>query len=189
MTKKPNKATEPTTTVVTNRAPSSTARGSPGRGLNVGQNRMRVSVLIVFLVGSALSVLGTEKSRVAEEVARIKNADVDFQGEYPGIVEYISGASAEVITIGGGAIPFLYEALKDPNRYVAAHVLLTHLVLKTWKLNSKDWNHLVIDSFGPASDQTVKDQRIAIDRFWAAQRNLKKDANQSPQPAAPSGRG
>jgi hypothetical protein len=150
---------------------------------------MRTAALIVFLVGSALSVSGAEDSRVREAVARIQNSDVDFQGEYPGIVERISGASEEVRKIGVGAVPFLYEALKDPSRYVAAHVLLTHIVLKKWAVSSKDWNYLVIDSFGPASDRTVKDQRVALDRFWATQRDLKKTPNQSLQPTAPSGRG
>jgi hypothetical protein len=147
---------------------------------------MRIVALIVFLIGSALSVSGAEDSRVREAVAQIKNVDVDFQGAYPGIVERISGASEEVRKIGARALPFLYEALKDPSRYVAAHVLLTHIVLKKWALSSKDWNHLVIDSFGPASDRRVKDQRVALDRFWAAQLNPKKEPNQALQP---SGRG
>src|SRR5687767_7202188 len=111
---------------------------------------MRNVALIAFLICSALSGSAADDSRVREAVAQIKNSDVDFQGEYPGIVEYISGASKEVGKIGVGAVPFLYEALKDPNRYVAAHVLLTHLVLKKRKLGTKDWNHLVIDDFGPA---------------------------------------
>jgi hypothetical protein len=150
---------------------------------------MRSLAFVVFLICSALSVLAVEESRVREAVARIRNSDVDFQGEYSGIVERISGASGEVRTIGIEAVPFLYEALKDPSRYVAAHVLLTQIVLKKWDLSSKDWNHLVIDSFGPASDRTVKDQRVALDRFWAAQRDLKKTPNQSLQPTGPSARG
>ena len=150
---------------------------------------MRTAALIVLLPGSALSLFSAEDSRVREAVARIKNSDVDFQGEYPGIVERISGASAEVKKIGVEAVPSLYEALKDPSRYVAAHVLLTQIVLKKWVLSSKDWNHLVVDSFGPASDRTVKDQRASIGRFWAAQLNPKKEPNQSLQPTAPSGRG
>lgn len=150
---------------------------------------MRISALIIFLVGSALSVSAAEDSRVREAVARIKNSDVDFQGEYPGIMTYVSGASKEINKIGVEAVPFLYEALKDPNRYVAAHVLLTNIVLKKFVLSSKHWNHLVIDDFGPASNRTVKDQRVAIDKFWAAQRALKKEPNHASEPTAPSGRG
>ena len=138
---------------------------------------MRLSALIFFLAVTVLSLSGAETDLAREQVARIKNADVNFQGEYPGIVDYLSGASADVMKIGAGAVPFLYPALQDPNRYIAAHVLLTHLVVQKWEFSAKHWNHLVIDGFGPASDRTVKDQRTAIAKFWAEQRNPKKAPN------------
>jgi hypothetical protein len=145
---------------------------------------IRCIALTVFVICRALSASAADETHVREAVAQIKNSDVNFQGEYIGIAEHISGASEEVRKIGVRAVPFLYEALKDPSRYVAAHVLLTHIVLKKRELSAKDWNHLVIDSFGPASDRTVKDQRVAVERFWAAQRNLKQTQNQALEPTA-----
>jgi hypothetical protein len=59
-------------------------------------------------------------------VARIRNSDIDWDGTMLGLVPDAKRvASARALSFGLAAVPALIDAIDDPARFVAAHVLLT----------------------------------------------------------------
>jgi hypothetical protein len=66
-------------------------------------------------------------------VAAIRNEDVEWDGTLFGLEPRIIGSAARrVIPLAGSAVPALLDALEDPHRYVAAHVLLTWITDGYW---------------------------------------------------------
>ena len=119
--------------------------------------------------GSALQKQRTEPDMHVQLVQRIHNSDVNFDGTYFGLMERIEGpASCEVLKADAPAVPALLEALHDRERYIAAHVLLTYIVDREWRLSASNWNGLKVDLlangsivFDPA-DQEVLRERWAV---------------------------
>jgi hypothetical protein len=58
----------------------------------------------------------------------IANSDITWDGSYIGLTPRIEGeASKNVLALGAPATAALVAALDDPERFAAAHVLLTQI--------------------------------------------------------------
>jgi hypothetical protein len=73
-------------------------------------------------------------------IARISNNDVRWTGNFFGLEPRISGKTEEVAeTLSDDDVPALIEALDDPQRFVAAHVLLAHVVPFYGPISGGSW--------------------------------------------------
>lgn len=60
--------------------------------------------------------------------AKLSNADVRWDGTLSGLTPTLTGeAATQLLQLGDQAVPELLEALSDPDKFVAAHVILTRL--------------------------------------------------------------
>lgn len=120
----------------------------------------------------------TGKSSMNREIGELRNGDVEWHGTTLGFhaalatdrAERLSRAEAEVI-------PELIKALSDPNKFVAAHVLLTSVTRLEYS-TFPSWNGLQVDI--KADGQVIIDpeQRHQLARRW------KRWYQTSPRPSA-----
>ena len=78
----------------------------------------------------------------------------------------LSGAhAARIHAWGAPAAPALKALLTDPDRYVAAHVLLSWVVPGTYSISGDEYHHLVVHV---SADDTIAipDQRRKLCGFW-----------------------
>lgn len=98
----------------------------------------------------------------------LANADVRWEGTHLGLSPTIAGEAADrVRRQGESAVPRLVDALEDPDRFVAAHVLLTEISGVEHQA-FPSWNGLAVDL---AADGTVTidpAQRHDLARRWRA---------------------
>ena len=86
---------------------------------------------------------------------RISNADIQWDGNIAGLSPTITGPSKSFLTESNSAIiRALIELLTDENRYIAAHVLLTHLAHEQFEFTANHWNDLRVE--------IMADNRIVI---------------------------
>ena len=119
---------------------------------------------IALLACSAKSPL---ESAVA---AQILNSDISWDGNYFGLTPKVNGmASKQLLAIGVKAEPSLVAALDDPERYAAAHVLLTQLQMNRGRkveFSSSHWNHLRVELSPDGTVRLHPEQRSELKAFW-----------------------
>jgi len=96
-------------------------------------------------------------------VAQIHNDHIDWNGHIGGL--YVSGmgeVERSVQAAGSPCRPFLVEALDDDSRFVAAHVLLTHIQKKPWPVSGAEWNHLRIQLYTDGRVEVPNGQKERI---------------------------
>jgi hypothetical protein len=108
----------------------------------------------------------------------MRNADITWDGTPFGLMATVDGAaSKELLALGAGARPALILALDDPERYAAAHVLLTHLEMyegKSIDNSAAEWNHLRVNLLANGTIQLYPEQRAELKAFWL--KSLKRGA-------------
>jgi hypothetical protein len=106
-------------------------------------------------------------------VAKIKNSDISWDGTYVGLIPRITGAgSAEVLKVGDAAVPALIGALDEPDKFAAAHVLLTQIQMAgvDRPLSASQWNGLRVDLSADGSVRVYPEQREELKAFWRARK-------------------
>src|SRR5688500_6918042 len=77
----------------------------------------------------------------ARLVAQLNNSDITWDGNFFGLAPQISGAVAKrLVEIGPAADEALIGALADPQRFAAAHVMLTTIHTEEVTLSGGEWN-------------------------------------------------
>ncbi len=65
---------------------------------------------------------------MSDLIDQLSNTDVHWDGTRFGLTPTLTGAAANrPLNMGDEAVPELLEALSDPDKFVAAHVILTQL--------------------------------------------------------------
>ena len=136
----------------------------------LGGEIMKGRLQHLFAVVAIAAILGactTTERTFHNDVAALRNSDVGFDGGYLGLQANLLTRRAERIQRAGAAAkPLLVAALTDPERYIAAHVLLTALdhPLIGWPVT--EFNHLVVHV---RTDGTVvpDGQQSSILRLWS----------------------
>jgi hypothetical protein len=95
----------------------------------------------------------------------------------------VTGANeGEVLRRGGESTKYLIRAVRDPRRWIAAHVLLSILCGETVssgedyyvadRISPDEWNHLRVDVRADGSVGIDASQRDAIEGMWTERASL-----------------
>jgi hypothetical protein len=103
---------------------------------------------------------------VDDPVAALRNTDVEWDGTTLGLVPTVTSPGAQrLLRYGTASAHRLVAALSDPDRFVAAHVILT-LVSGVAHDTYPDWNGLTVDIGADGRVGIDPDQRFALVRRW-----------------------
>jgi hypothetical protein len=77
---------------------------------------------------------------------KISNADIHWDGNIAGLWPTITGPSKDLLTNSDPrVVRALIGLLTDQNRYIAAHVLLTHISEEQFEFTPGHWNGLRVE--------------------------------------------
>jgi hypothetical protein len=108
-------------------------------------------------------------------VTSLSNSDVKVDGNFIGLqVSIQSRASHAVRYCGKRAYPYLIEALRDRNRFAAAHVLLTELQRDGHIRNDSHGNKLQVTLHGDGSVDFHPEQMDRIADMWEERLSIKR---------------
>ncbi len=101
-----------------------------------------------------------------QEHPNITNSDVQWTGDYVGLMPTLSGNSANAMQHASESdMSDLIRALEDPLRFVAAHVLLTKLSGVQYQTFPK-WNGLTVEIDSDGQSHYDPQQRFDLARRW-----------------------
>lgn len=123
--------------------------------------------IVLLVCASCADQPTTDRSSdVADLIIQLSNSDVKWDGNRFGLMPILTGTAAQqLLDAGDEAVPGLLEALSDPDKFVAAHVILTKLSGVEYTA-LPDWNGLSVNL---AADGTVTidpAQRPALIGRW-----------------------
>ncbi len=99
---------------------------------------------------------------------RISNADVAWDGTYFGLFPSLHGASLKVSPEDISAVPALVDALSDPQRFVAAHVLLTQICGGEYALSAAAWSGLSVRLLSDGRAEISEQQIPKLQQLWSS---------------------
>lgn len=100
-------------------------------------------------------------------VQRLSNGDVQVDGNIFGLDVQIRGdAAEEVLNLGKAANPSLQSALDNPERFAAAHVLLTRINQNRYFVSASHWNGLEIDLYADGRVDFHSEQMPELKQIW-----------------------
>lgn len=100
-------------------------------------------------------------------VRELRNSDVRWDGTPFGLMPAVEGDAAKrLMSLGEPAAPVLREALDGPDKFAAAHVLLTFIEKTQWELSSSHWNGLRVDLYADGTTDLHPEQINEIVAMW-----------------------
>ena len=132
---------------------------------------MRPKTPLVFVaaasVAAVASCTSTNSLTTDELVHQLRNSDITWGGSYGGFTPRTTGDTARAIRQRGiSATPLLVEALDDPQRFAAAHVVLTEMHFWGRSFHSTPWNGLRVTLYGDGTVDLHSEQMPSIKEFW-----------------------
>ncbi len=129
--------------------------------------RIMIVVLCLGLVAGCSHLPTTRDADPLSLVARLRNADVTWDGNYFGLQPTIEGKTAkQLLVLGKQASPALRKALSDTDKFVAAHVLLTKTEEKEYQVSGSHWNNLKVDLHADGTVDLHPEQIEKIIAMW-----------------------
>jgi hypothetical protein len=131
--------------------------------------RLQFSLLALFGVMTAVAVgFGIAPTiRVQLAVWALSNKDVEVSGGYGGLAVEIHSPSAEQLkNIGESANWALERALADPERFAAAHVLLTEINQVPKGGSASHWNGMKISLWAYRPTDFHAEQIPKLQEYW-----------------------
>ena len=108
-------------------------------------------------------------ARVERAAAELRNADITWDGSDVGLLPHVTGPPARYLADHPEASrPYLLAALEDPNRFAAAHVLLTMASSKLHSMSASHWNGLSVSLQAHGGVQLHPEQRRDLQALWRA---------------------
>jgi hypothetical protein len=108
----------------------------------------------------------TDPADVGDLVEQISNADVAWDGSQLGLTPTVlSPAAGRLVRHGPAAARALIALMSDPDRFVAAHVILT-LASGVAYSAFPEWNGLVVKLGADGVVEIDADQRFAMADRW-----------------------
>ncbi len=128
------------------------------------------AVLCLGLVAGCALVPTASKSDPTDLVALLANTDIRWDGTYLGLHPFVEGKSAkQLLGLGKQASPALRKALSNPDKFAAAHVLLTQIEKKEYQMSASHWNNLKVDLHADGTVNLHLEQIDKIKAMWKAE--------------------
>ncbi len=106
---------------------------------------------------------------VESAALEIRNADVTWDGTLIGLVPSTQGQAVNFLSEHPSeARSHLIAALKDPKRFVVAHVLLTFSEKAKFEFSASRWNRLNVVLRANGTAEIDPEQRHDLYNFWQA---------------------
>jgi hypothetical protein len=125
---------------------------------------------VILLIG--LPSTGCNQERLADSAFKlcgnISNEGIEWVGDFIGMRPTLVGENEQLVeTTHVNVDSWLMQALDDPNRWIAAHVLLTarHPECGT-RFDTSHWNGLEVRVRGDGPARIDPKQQDAIREFW-----------------------
>ena len=100
-----------------------------------------------------------------EEMQWVKNHHIKWDGNYFGLTPFIISPKMNELVDNKEMTPHLIEALKDHEKFIAAHVLLTFLYKLRYK-TFPEWNGLSVNVKQDGTIEIDHKQRKELYRRW-----------------------
>jgi hypothetical protein len=114
-------------------------------------------------------VRGASRDRAALLAAEMRNDNVKWDGTLLGLdPQIVRPASVELESLGDAAVPHLLRALHDPQRYAAAHVLLTRIAGEPYSADAEGWNGLRVSLHADGRVDVFAEDIPALAQKWDA---------------------
>jgi len=153
-------------------------------------NKSVVTILALFLL--ALSILGifamrkkmnklnlstSSENQISEStlqlLSNIRNDDVIWDGTFVGIMPIeLVGATLKLQYSQEDVNPLLISALRDQDKFVAAHVLLTLRTSKNYTINADEWNGLKVQLQANGKTSFNGNNLIELQKHWKEKLHL-----------------
>jgi hypothetical protein len=113
-----------------------------------------------------------ENRELAERCARIRNEGIEIDGTDAGLLAWVVGEHERwVLTTPLNPYPYLLRALEDPDRWIAAHVLLSERWLRDTGTiitsTGTDYNGLEIILYADGTKVADLGQQAKIKEHWS----------------------
>lgn len=110
----------------------------------------------------------------------ISNADVVWEADFAGLAPTVTGGEARrILEADESPIADLLPALSDPEKFVAAHVLLTRLTRVDYE-SFPTWNGLAVDIAADGTATIPSGQCHTLARRWHRWHQTTPRPNQLP---------
>ena len=131
---------------------------------------------VVTLVAIGLGI--APAVRVLLAMRALSNRDVEVDGTYIGLMVDNKSPSAEKLKLlGTQANRALERALADPERFAAAHILLTEINQRRYSISASHWNDMEITLYADGRVDFHAEQIPKLQEFW------RKRLGKNPPPA------
>lgn len=144
----------------------------------------------VFVLGTLLFLSGCGKGTrdTARETSAIRNSDIKWRGDYLGVQPYFENPQLDTIVASHNPSvdDELYAMTVDPDRWIAAHVLLSLRESRrgeTYRVSGGEWNHLKVRLRGTDA-QIEATQQASIRELWEQSRRQRVKSQFSVQESA-----
>ncbi|MHC4202085.1 MAG: hypothetical protein ACYSU0_19005 [Planctomycetota bacterium] len=126
------------------------------------------AALLPLGCGTSQHTAGPDAYRL---VRRLRNSDIEWDGNLIGLWPSVNGEVArQLLDLGPEATKALVGALADPERFAAAHVLLTKIGRKEHGISASEWNGLRVTLHADGTEDLHPDQIESIRSMWAKER-------------------
>ncbi len=127
------------------------------------------AVLAVIVLCSLGCSSLKHRSESAVQVGRIRNAEVTWSFiHHLGWMPSFTGTTAHMArNFRAEFIPHLVEALKDPDRFIAAHTILTGSASSSYQVGDHEFNGLAVEGEPGETALVRPEQRFALYRKWS----------------------
>lgn len=123
-------------------------------------------IVVVFMTAGCEIQSGRRES--IKLIGEIKNSDVIWHGTTFGWMPSAIGTTSEVARhFQAESVPQLIDALKDPDRFVAAHIILSDCAVSEYERDDFWINGLAINSGPDGLPAFQPEQGIALHGKWS----------------------
>jgi hypothetical protein len=100
-------------------------------------------------------------------VASLRNGEIQWNGTFAGLVPSVEGPHARALVARGEpAIAALVAAIEDPQKFAAAHVVLTLIRKQPYPTSASQWNQLTVSVRSDGTADLHPEQIPEIKAFW-----------------------
>ena len=121
-----------------------------------------ITLMLVNLIGCASRKTSENRSALVEN---IRNSDIRWGGNIVGLDPHVSGVSKQILDDPKPHFADLIKALKDEQRFVAAHVLLS-MRSGPFKLSAEQFNGLWVELLANGTVVIPPNQQANLIEKW-----------------------